>query len=390
MSDPDNPRKAAYKVAFNAYIFGPKMDRVRRPSLPTSDAYPQLADPPMQATAGAAVALLKICSSAPADRRHRTHGLLVKVSHDDTIREPALPFKVTSIRSHRNNECFESLAGWSEPEKERVRTEMAVRATSHPNQVAIFFSLAASEICPALTAYSMRDIVRPESPVEFGPDWEDVARHHASDCFKDNPYESPEALMGGCRHKEAINAFLTPYFEALTLAGISALSIYSPLGSLLESYRTHALVITLRASPSFSFDKPSYRLLDAFVTSHSTATDLIKGGIGGRAGFLPDKYYEKVDPAFTGKPRDSIMFKIIVAEEGGEFRHTFGTNPIAPDVAWNTAVKRKPDPNWKETLMNFTKHLFKLEIQFYLCFCIDICAFCPTSHLRRLPLDGRK
>lgn len=87
--------------------------------------------------------------------------------------------------------------------------------------------------------------------------------------------------------------------------------------------------------------------------NHAAATALIVGGIGGRTAFLPDKYYEKIDPEFRGKPRDSVMFKMIVVEEGGEFPHVFGVSPVAMDVARYRAmlVATAGDWKWTDTLM---------------------------------------
>lgn len=52
---------------------------------------------------------------------------------------------------------------------------------------------------------------------------------------------------------------------------------------------------------------------------HSVAIALIKNGIGGRKGFIPEGYYEPIDPEWPARPKGAVLFKIVVVEEGGEF-----------------------------------------------------------------------
>ncbi|KAL8291710.1 hypothetical protein RQP46_001968 [Phenoliferia psychrophenolica] len=280
------------------------------------------------------------------------------VSHDDAILDPILAFQVESVRIVTVEEGIELSAGNNPKSRLHLLGGLPLRDTAlDPFRVRAFFHLVSSQDPSTGTMTERSNIVIREISFKnldlstsLAPDWEDVARHNSSDCYAEELLDSPEARMG-CRRKHAINAFLVSRAEILSRAGSSALSIYSPNESPLKFYRTHALILTIRAAPSFAFDKPSYRILDAVVKPHSVATSLIVNGIDGRETFLPDKYYEKVDPAFKGKPRDSVMFKAVIVEEGGKFRHVIGINAVAPNVSLYKAARVAPDPKWKATLM---------------------------------------
>ncbi|KAL8291711.1 hypothetical protein RQP46_001969 [Phenoliferia psychrophenolica] len=253
------------------------------------------------------MALLKIHFPNPADRLNQTHGLLMTVSHDDAILDPILAFQVESIRSVTFQEGIEISAGNDESSRQYLLGGLPLRdIPQDPFRVRSFVLLVSSKNPSTGTVVRRSNVVIREITftnvnlsTNLAPDWEEVARHNSSDCYE---------------------------------AGISALSIDSPNESPLKSYRTHALIVTIRAAPSFSFDKPSYRILDAVVKPHSEATSIIVNGIDGRDQFMPDKYTRSVPLNQAAEVASDPRWKaaLMKAVNGGDGSSGFKLPPSLP------------------------------------------------------------